>query len=192
MVDYARRITGALDRADAEGHGTCLLFPVDDTAEIRAARATVADMFGADFRPETFPHVTLLYLGKGVEVDEDIDDAMSEIVQEAAVRGGDPMGVVTFDAPEGQPVPVVVELWSGLDDVQARALRMLAHKVTQPQFARYRAHITLGYLSRSPTEDESARLNVMRPIESVALPRLELRVGDEVQASWAVDQSREG
>lgn len=129
-------------RADADDPGTVVLVPVAP-ALWRLARAWVS----AELEDEPDPHITVLYLGRGLD-----DAAVAEVVAEvrAAAAEIDPhtitsAGVVAFPpGPTGVPVVVEIEGWH-LIELHERLLRALAHRITAKQWPRFRPHLTLGY-----------------------------------------------
>src|SRR5690606_30276696 len=129
-------------RADADDPGTVVLVPVA-SALWRLARAWVS----AELEDEPDPHITILYLGRGLD-----GAAVAEVVAEvrAAAAEIDPhtitsAGVVAFPpGPTGVPVVVEIEGWH-LIELHERLPRALAHRITAKQWPRFRPHLTLGY-----------------------------------------------
>ncbi len=107
------------------------------------------------------PHVTVLYLGMGLD-----DDAMMEVVEvaveEVSRRESAVLQATSLSTfPEGKNgVPLVLRFEDAyvLEGLEAALQRRLAHHITARQFAAYRPHMTVGYLGDEPTPEQAAGL----------------------------------
>jgi len=172
-------------RVDA-ADGVCVLVPAADPGLLEAVEAAI----GQRLTVHGTPHVTVLYVGSGLdeagiaEVAEAVHEAVEGMAPEVLGRGvlrAFPMG------PDG--VPVVVELedaWP-LAGLHERLLRATAHVVTARQHKRYRAHLTIGY-APAPLSVEAASAILGVDASRVRVPVTEVVVmsGPEVVAREVV------
>lgn len=168
-------------RVDA-ADGVCVLVPAADPGLLEAVEAAI----GQRLTVHGTPHVTVLYVGRGLdeagiaEVAEAVHEGVEGMTPEVLGRGvlrAFPMG------PDG--VPVVVELedaWP-LAGLHERLLRSTAHVVTARQHKRYRAHLTIGYAPAPlSVEAASALLGVDASRVRVPVTEVVVMAGSEVVA----------
>ena len=127
-----------------------------------------------DLDPETWPHLTLLYLGEVPEREAlkvratalDIADELPETLIPVEV------------GPLGDEGAIVLHVRRrGLDGVQGRLLRAAAPVVRAAQFPRFVPHITLGYARELTDAQFEALAALLVPAEIEAGPVV-LRRGD--------------
>lgn len=108
-----------------------------------------------DLDPESWPHITLVYLGDGLP-----DRALPAVRRAADESGPWPATVEgEYVGPLGDNGAVVLYLRRlGLGAQAERLLRALAPHVRAPQFPRFVPHVTLGYLRRPLTDAEVSAL----------------------------------
>lgn len=141
----------------------CLLADLDAAGQaIHAAALEAVRAILPDLQAEPRPHITLLYLGDQPQAGHILNsyDRARTVLAEAApvaLQGG---RVQVFDAPPGQPAPIVIEYRSrALTALAAALLRACAPAVTAAQHDRYRAHVTIGYAD--PTDEQVAALEAI-------------------------------
>jgi phage-related protein (TIGR01555 family) len=158
----------------------CLLVPASDTG----LRAAVERAIGQTLNAETEPHVTILFLGTGIDqVDEVIQIAGEEVGR--AIGGTLANGSVRAFPAGADGVPIVVEFsdtWAA-QQLHDTLLTRLAHLVTQKQYRVYRPHVTIGYAPQPLSVEAVGALGgidasaVRVPIAAVAVT-----VGKETKA----------
>lgn len=174
-------------RADAAGDGTVIVVPAPEPPA--ALVAQVEQAIGQTLRRPSNPaHVTILYLGEGME-----PDAVAEVV--AAVEAEaletqphtlrQPLLRAFPPGPDGVPVILQLEDAWDLARLNERLLRRLAHLITARQFRRYQPHVTLGYAAAPLTAEAQAALVQLKLPEGLAVPVVvvEIRNADEVVAT---------
>lgn len=155
-------------RRDA-GDGTVVVVPAADPPP--ALVAAVEQAIGQTLRRPSNPsHVTVLYLGEGLP-----DEAVAEVV--AAVQAEAHEVVPTSmrlpvvrafpHGTDGTPVVLELEDAYGLQYLNERLLRRLAHVTTARQHRRYRAHLTLGYAVDPLSAEALAKLTEVKAGELV-------------------------
>jgi phage-related protein (TIGR01555 family) len=177
------------ERGDAiSPDSVCIEVPAADPG----LRAAVERAIGQSLTVEGALHVTLLFVGKGLD-----EAAIAEVVQVAGEEAGRATpGTLAAGSIRSFPigddgVPIVVEFsdtWAvqALHDV---LLARLAHRVTAQQFRTYRPHITLGFAPAPLTVEAIGALAavdasaVRVPISAVAV-----QVGDETKAVLPIGQ----
>lgn len=160
-----------------------------------AARDQVAEV--VDLEPAVDdPHVTVLYLGSGD--DDALEEVLDQVREAAAVAApwmAEADAVRVFPASDGsdgrRPVVLRVGRW-GVADLRYDLLDRLAHRVTQPQFAPFRAHLTLGYASELDAETEAALLAVDIDEVKWMCSAIEVRRGRTVVATIPMTRADEG
>lgn len=160
------------ERQDAHTGGL-LFVPLTEEAivEWRRIQAKVAEVLGDDFELNTFPHVTVLFMGD-LEPDqvEKVARLAGPVVADVTTWPVHVHGVSAFpQGPDG--VPVVLRIWGPFTELNDRLLRALVTEVNQPQFPEFRPHATLGHLKRAMTTEEAAKL-------------LQLGLGDDRSQPW--------
>lgn len=176
-------------RGDAAGDGTVVVVPAADPPPELARQ--VEQAIGQVLRRPTNPsHVTVLYLGEGLE-GIDVDEVVGVVEAEAFDTMAHTLRQPVLRAfPPGQDgVPVIVEFedaWA-LSSLNERLLRRLAHVVRAKQFRRYRAHLTLGYAAEPLTAQALTALAELKVEDlAVAVVVLEVRSADEAVATVQV------
>lgn len=138
----------------------CLLADLDPEGKaVYAAALEAVRAILPDIEVEPRPHVTLLYLGDQPQADLLLNsyDRARAVLAEASPVALQAGRVQVFDAPPGQPSPIVIEYRSrALTALAAALLRACAPAVTAAQHDRYRAHVALGYAN--PTDEQLAAL----------------------------------
>ena len=149
-------------------------------------RAAVERAIGQTLTVEDDPHVTVLYLGTGLDA-----EAVAEVLEEVgeAVEAMDAAALLASPVVRAFPpgpygVPIVVE-WVDTWTVQRlndTLLRALAHVTTARQFPTFRAHTTIGY-APEPLSPEAQAALVAIPIDPalrIPVGSVEVRQGDRV------------
>lgn len=166
-------------RGDAADEGACLVWvPAPDLGLRTRVEEALGQVLDASTDP---PHVTVLYLGPGLGV-RAVGEVLRVVREEARDVGPGPLAGATLRAfpPGDSGTPIVVELdqaWV-LDELNARLVRRLAHRITARQHARFRAHVTIGYARQPLTPDALARLTAI-DVSGLRLPIGELVVSAE-------------
>ncbi|MEL6349758.1 MAG: 2'-5' RNA ligase family protein, partial [Myxococcota bacterium] len=180
------------DRADAGADSAILFLEMPVGVGFEGAQIAAQGVLGGELEVESWPHVTVLYLGKlGSAVSAvraAADATVKDFLKETKTRI-DLMPARIGHFGDGTPgpdgVPVIIHYYSwGLEELQNALLRRLADKVNVPQFPRFIPHATLGYLPREMTSEESAALANLQTdgLRDWAPMTLALRVGEEVVA----------
>lgn len=166
-------------RTDAADEGACWVWvPAPELGLRTRVEEALGQVLDASTDP---PHVTVLYLGSGLGV-RAVGEVLRVVSEEAKdVRPEALAGAVLRAFPPGDSgTPIVVEFdqaWN-LDDLNARLVRRLAHRITARQHARFRAHVTIGYARQPITPDALARLTAI-DVSGLRLPIGELVVSAE-------------
>ncbi|MFT5686793.1 MAG: phage-related protein (TIGR01555 family) [Myxococcota bacterium] len=162
VTAYARRSDAA--RLDVAEDSVVLAIEVPKGVGYRTAQAHVRSLL-PDLALETWPHITLLYMGaipaaKMRTVRGIVREVIAAFLTEQ--RRGDvlePERLGHFGPAEATEIPVVLSYYGyGLRRLHTALLRALAHLISVPQHPQLRLHATLGYLHRSLSPDESAVL----------------------------------
>jgi phage-related protein (TIGR01555 family) len=176
-------------RGDAAGDGTVVVVPAADPPPELVRQ--VEQAIGQRLRRPTNPsHVTVLYLGEGLE-GIDVDEVVGVVQAEAFDTHAHSLRQPVLRAfPPGEDgVPVIVEFedaWA-LSSLNERLLRRLAHVVRAKQFRRYRAHLTLGYAAEPLTAQALTALAELKVEDlAVSVVVLEVRSADQVVATVQV------
>lgn len=163
--------------------------PVDATT-IERVRVEAMRILGTGLVARGAPHLTLLYLGAD-HAEEDAAELVSIAESVAARSQPDTLSdwrVTTF--PPGEDgTPVVLESPEGwaAERVHEALLRGAAHLIHARQWPEYRAHITLGYLRESPTEEQVAALGEIDALDlEVPLTLLRVAAGDRTLSTVAL------
>lgn len=160
------------ERADAHTGGL-LFVPLTPEAIVdwRRMQAQVAAILGDDFEVNTFPHVTVLFLGD-LEPDqvEKVARLSAPVVADVTTWPVHTSGVGAFPAgPDG--TPIILRTWGPFSELNDRLLRTLVAEINQKQFPEFRPHAMLGHLKRPLTTPEAAAL-------------LQLGLGDDQPRPW--------
>lgn len=178
-------------RTDA-GHGPddaviVLPLPQDAADAFQQVVARVQELIGP-IEVETRPHVTILFLGP---IEPPALAIATSAMENAAVSTAPKLlwaqNIRTFPAPDGEPVPIILEIeeaWVARL-LNERLLRALAHVLLAEQHENYVPHLTLGY-ARTLTETQRAALSALS-LPGVDFPatQLELRTGRVLRATAA-------
>jgi len=172
VADGRVEIVEVAPRVDASPSSTLIALeqdPADLVALLAAVRRIVPDL-----DPETWPHLTLLYLGEVPEREAlkvrataiDIADELPETLIPVEV------------GPLGDEGAIVLHVRRrGLDGVQGRLLRAAAPVVRAAQFSRFVPHITLGY-ARELTDAQIEALAALAVPDELEAGPVVLRRGD--------------
>ena len=169
-------------RADAAPSREATLIALEiDPAAIAATLSAVRRVVPS-LASETWPHVTLLYLG-------DIPSRSMPAIE----RGAAPFAELwpaelepDFVGPLGDEGAIVLFLRrAGLGRVQDRMLRTLAPQVREQQFPRFLPHITLG-TARVLTDEQTAALEALPAPERIERGAMVLRRGDREVVRWGI------
>ena len=180
----------ATDRADASDDSVCVLMPAPDPGT--SLREAVERALGQRLRvPTEPPHITVLYVGKGIRPRFELAEVVATVTDEARQASTAPVagGEIRTFPPGDDGVPVVIEFKQayGLEDLNGRLLRRLAHRITARQHPMYRAHITIGYVPAMPSpEAMAALLAIDVSALRVAVGAVEVWSGGKRVASIAV------
>jgi phage-related protein (TIGR01555 family) len=174
-------------RADAADGGCLVLVPAADTSVVRGL---VERVLGQALEPENEPHVTVLYLGRGLGA-EQVAEVVSVVAAEALELEARPLQRATVRAfppgPYGTPVVLEYDEAWALVSLNERLLRQLAHVVTAKQHRRYRAHLTLGYAKEALTVEQLTALGQIEVSEHrLPVVQLAVRNAGEPVAALAV------
>jgi phage-related protein (TIGR01555 family) len=158
---------------DAEG--SCwVMVPAADPG----LRAAVEAAIGQRLEVEDDPHTTVLYLGESLP-DEAVAEVVEVTTEEAASAEPHILqhGTLRAFPPGPGGVPIVIEFedgW-GLERLNGRLLRRLAHRVTARQHKRFRCHITVGY-APEPLSPEAQTKLLGVDVSAIRVPVAQLQV----------------
>lgn len=181
------------DPEDDEGRGdaidadsVCILVPAADPG----LRAAVERAIGQTLVVEGEPHVTALYLGRGLS-EEEIAEVVAVVAEEARLTepGTLMQGSIRafLHGPDGTPIVVEFSDTWAIGPLHDRLLRRLAHLIRARQHRTFRPHVTVGYAANALTPEAStALLSVDVSEVRVAVGELRVQVGGQVVATVPV------
>ena len=172
VADGRVEIVEVAPRVDASPSSTLIALE-QDFADLAGLIAEVRRIV-PDLDPETWPHLTLLYLG-------DVPEREALRVRATALDIADelPDTLIPIEVgPLGDDGAIVLHVRRrGLDAVQGRLLRAAAPMVRAAQFPRFVPHITIGYARDLTDAQIEALAAIAVPAEIEAGPVV-LRRGD--------------